>query len=345
MGDIEMVFGKKEPGTIEIEVEVEVVEQEDRTVEIEVEDVEQDKALILVEPFREARESYRPQRKAREWLSKAMGYINSVDYKVSARWVSYRLLQDGTLSSKKDFGKLEHYLNQARKGYYEDWTPFTLADSIRETLNVPILDHGAESYDPEAMAEENLEGLDYFYVDIPRWHYEQFYVEVWFEARAMSEQFQQYVPKNVALQPCGGDLSIPLKAEGAKRLRRWAEEIGKPPVVLYFGDYDTKGLQIPSSIGTELYSWCCPELKIYRIGLLEEHIERFGLPENPEKPGDYQWEALSDEQAQEIITEGLNEFLTDEAIRKVHRVEQRIIAEAKVKLQEKLESYLEDHNE
>jgi len=37
------------------------------------------------------------------------------------------------------------------------------------------------------------------------------------------------------------------------------------------------------------------------MGLSEEQAKGMGVPENPEKPGEYQWEALTDDQAQGLI--------------------------------------------
>ena len=298
-------------------------------------------SIELLKPFKEAKQVYDPRKKARRLLTAAMEYIRNAPYKVSVRWVSYRLLQDGHLKNKESFGQIENYMREARRCSYEDWTPFTFADSVRETINAPDLDDGPDSYDPEYMAQRNIDTIDSFYVDIPRWYYEDCYLEVWFEARAMTGQFEKYVPSGIALQPCGGDLSIPLKAEGARRLRDCADKIGKEPVILYFGDLDKKGEQIPKSIGTEVYAWC-PGVKIYRCGLDVAQQKKYGLPENPESPGKYQWEALDDEAAKEIISEGLEAFLNDGACDKAKEREQEIAQEAQEILKEKLSEYLEE---
>ena len=39
-------------------------------------------------------------------------------------------------------------------------------------------------------------------------------------------------------------------------------------------------------------------------------MQKYGVPENPDKPGQYQWEALEDWQAQEIITGALGDYAT-----------------------------------
>ena len=65
---------------------------------------------------------------------------------------------------------------------------------------------------------EILNRIFLFYV-IRLYSVEDFYVEVWFEARAMIGQFRKYAP-NVVLRPFGGFTSIPFKYEIAKDLER-----------------------------------------------------------------------------------------------------------------------------
>lgn len=46
---------------------------------------------------------WKPQGKTAPILDRAMEHIKSVEYKVSARWVFYRLLQEGHYSDKNDY--------------------------------------------------------------------------------------------------------------------------------------------------------------------------------------------------------------------------------------------------
>ena len=51
--------------------------------------------------------AYKPHGKSKLTLDRAMGYIQAVPYRVTLRWLFYRLLQDGTYSSKQDYGQLK----------------------------------------------------------------------------------------------------------------------------------------------------------------------------------------------------------------------------------------------
>ena len=51
--------------------------------------------------------TYKPHGKSKLTLDRAMGYIQAVPYRVTLRWLFYRLLQDGTYGSKQDYEQLK----------------------------------------------------------------------------------------------------------------------------------------------------------------------------------------------------------------------------------------------
>ena len=48
-----------------------------------------------------------------------------------------------------------------------------------------------------------------------------------------------------------------------------------------------------------------------------EQVSKYNLPENFEKPGQYQWEALEDDQAEEIIIQALDGYIDTDIIEAV----------------------------
>ena len=74
---------------------------------------------------------YKPIARTAEILEAALGYIDSVAYRVGLRWVFYRLLQDSYLTSKDDYENLTDYASKARKRFYHGWRPNTLVDEGR----------------------------------------------------------------------------------------------------------------------------------------------------------------------------------------------------------------------
>jgi hypothetical protein len=169
-------------------------------------------------------------------------------------------------------------------------------------------------------------------------------VMLWFEAQAMQRQFEYYAsPYRVSYAAFKGDPSINFKWNIADYLATLYKRYRKPIVILYFGDYEAdkgsgsraKGLTIPINAFNDIAGWLLgilerdeivsrkdwegdPDsvIRMERIGLNPEHIDEWNLPENPERPGEYQWEALNDEQAGTLITEAIETDWSAEAVRK-----------------------------
>jgi hypothetical protein len=236
---------------------------------------------------------WKPQGKSKLILDRAWEHVSSVTYQVSLRWVFYRLLQDGLYRNKGDYTtKMKSLFAAARKAFYGPWRPWTLGDDSRASIV-----QGNGYVDAQDWFQQMADGLE---VDFDKWASQPVYVEIWFEARAMVGQFRQYAP-GITLVPFGGDFTINPKWETARRLSAVAEKYGKPVQVFYFGDYDPKGLQILGSALKDIGAWCDVDFEIERVGLTLDQAVTMGVPENFEKPGQYQWEALTDAQAASLI--------------------------------------------
>lgn len=101
----------------------------------------------------------------------------------------------------------------------------------------------------------------------------------------------------MTLWPFGGDPSIPYKYDLAQHINLQQSQFGKPILVLYFGDLDPKGRQIPESAFYRIKQWCSCDFQARRVGLNPGDEVRYSIPEQPNKPGAYQWEALDDDAA------------------------------------------------
>lgn len=226
-------------------------------------------------------------------LDQAWEHIGSVSYAVSLRWVFYRMLQNGLYSHKDDYkNKLSPMLSAARKSFYRGWRPDTLADVTRE----PII-QGSGDPSPREWLSALAEGV---VCVLDRWVTQPCYLEVWFEARAMAGQFQFYLP-GVTLRPFAGDPSIPFKWETAQYLLAMAKNYQTPISIFYFGDRDDKGESIFEAALKDIRAWCPVEFQFELVGLTRQQAVDMGVPENPDKPGAYQWEALTDQQASSLI--------------------------------------------
>jgi len=266
-------------------------------------------------------DEYRPRKKQREILARAFGYVQSVEYQVTARWLFYRLLQDGIYSAKGDYdGKFLPMLSKARKRFYNGWRPDTLGDDTREAV---IRGNGFDSEADWLVAVGKRLGCT-----LDKWAGQPNYVELWFEAKAMRGQFEHYTD-HVTLVPFGGDPSIPYKWAAAKRLEERAERYGRPVVILYFGDLDPKGLTIPESAAADVRDWCGARFEFIRCALNTGDEVTYNIPENPDKPGEYQWEALDDLAAGKLITESVGKFISPGYFSEIEGREQAITARFK----------------
>ena len=237
--------------------------------------------------------TYNPRPETADLLNAALAHIESVPYKVSVRWVFYRLLQDSYYSEKEDYKRCVALTSKARKSFWNGWHPNLLADESRS----PIIENfGYES--EEEWVEAVREGIA---CSLEKSIGQEQRVIIAYEARAMTGQFREYTD-GIDLFPFAGDASIPYKWRLAKEI----EYSDLPVVLVYFGDYDKKGLQIATAALKDIRVWSEKEFDFVHGGLSDHHVNRYDIPENPEKPNEYQWEALTDDQASEIIEEALN---------------------------------------
>jgi len=250
-----------------------------------------------------------PDPKTQDILNAALEHVRSVPYAVSLRWVFYRLYQDGFYSTKEGYNNFEYLCSRARHTHWNGWQPDTLADETREAI------HRAYGYPNMEEALERLPSLLSQSVNLELNHFYQqdHYIELWYEARAMTGQFRHYTAA-IDLVPLGGMSSIPYKWHIAKRLEEIKERYGLPIVILYFGDEDLAGHTIKADVEEDARSWSSAEFEIVWCGLTEDQAKKYGVPHSIEKKG-YQWEALTDEAAREIIEASVYQYVDREIIR------------------------------
>jgi len=113
------------------------------------------------------------------------------------------------------------------------------------------------------------------------------YIEVWIEKDALSAIFTRAArPYRVPVTICKGYASASFLNNYRERLR---DQQGKNAIILYYGDFDPSGMNIPVTIENTLKQRMQIEnLQVKRIALLKEDIERYQLPHSPEaiKAGD-----------------------------------------------------------
>jgi len=249
-----------------------------------------------------------PGEQARRLIDAAYSASKSVPYEVNLRWVFYRLWQAGTLAYVNATPKLPKKVNAyvrlksvcTKAVHFGILSPDWVIDDTRSMYGRS----GESSID--AWLEELMESE----CEVDWWSTQSVYLMIAFEADAMRSQFEYYTEEFACrMWPMRGDPSNAYKLRIAKVVDGASRTYGLPVVILYFGDLDEKGLTIPEAAFRDIHAWSTADLKVYRVGLNPGDEERFNMPDIPGKPGCYQWEALEDEQARELIEGSVMEFL------------------------------------
>ena len=122
------------------------------------------------------------------------------------------------------------------------------------------------------------------------------YIEVWVEKDALAGVLEDVCDEyGVHLVVCRGYPSYSAIRDAMVRLSKWSKarkaEHGVFPKwsdihILYFGDFDPSGEDIPRSIGANLLEWFDFSPQISRCALLPEQVEEYDLPPAPAKKTD-----------------------------------------------------------
>ena len=147
-----------------------------------------------------------------------------------------------------------------------------------------------------------------------RWENQPYYPEILIEKKALEGVFAKPCAKwDVAVGACKGYPSLTFLYELSERLRD-AQSEGKKPIILYFGDYDPSGEDIPRSIGENLQKFGVYNVEIRRIALMEQQVIEWKLPPAPAKETDSRtanWDGLGQVELDAVKPEKLISMLND----------------------------------
>jgi len=119
-----------------------------------------------------------------------------------------------------------------------------------------------------------------------KWQNQLYYPEVLIEKKALQGVFQGVCENwEVTLGACKGYPSLTFLYDAANRFIKAVDQ-GYQPVILYFGDYDPSGEDIPRSIKENIIRHGCFDIEVRRVALSEEQVVKMKLPPAPIKAGD-----------------------------------------------------------
>jgi len=209
--------------------------------------------------------------------------------RLTVRQIFYQLVSKGIIQNTKIlYTALDRELTRAR---WNGKIPFTaLEDRVRqfqggeEFWNITPEHLFEVAKDDYELAEQIFRWCPNRY-NLPLWHGQPRFIEVWLEKDALASIFLSVTEKHkVRLAPCRGYPSLFFLYEAASHLKN--EVLKNREIrILYFGDYDMRGLDIQRHI-TETLARLGVNAIVERIGLTKEQIQQYQLPPQPSKKDD-----------------------------------------------------------
>jgi len=151
-----------------------------------------------------------------------------------------------------------------------------------------------------------------------RWENQPYYPEIFIEKKALQGVFTNICREwNIGLGACKGYPSLTFLHEAFLRFK-WAVRKRKKPIIIYFGDYDPSGEDIPRSIQENMKKFGI-DIEIRRIALMEHQVIEWDLPPAPAKETDTRtakWNGLGQVELDAVRPERLMQ-LCENAIREV----------------------------
>lgn len=200
---------------------------------------------------------------------------------LTLRAVHYRLVNVGMPNTINQYKSVINAMKHAR------WNGDVAFDAFVDHERDAIGETKAEPVDLQSSIDEGKNQIGLWMRSFHRnkWENQPNYVEIWIEKKAMIGFFDKTCTEaGVALCPCKGYPSLTFLYEAKQRFEA-AVNRGQNPVMLYFGDYDPSGEDIPRSIGENLRNMGV-DVDVQRILLMEHQVLEMGLPPAPTKSGD-----------------------------------------------------------
>ena len=145
-----------------------------------------------------------------------------------------------------------------------------------------------------------------------RWENQPYYPEVFIEKKALEGVFYKPCKRHgIALGACKGYPSLTFLHDASIRFRNACDR-GQMPIILYFGDYDPSGEDIPRALKENIINLGCPDIEVRRICLMEEQVLAWHLPPAPAKLTDSRtanWDGLGQVELDAVRPEKLIELL------------------------------------
>jgi len=235
------------------------------------------------------------------------GYENGI---LTIRALHYQLVSRGMTNTLQHYKRVVAAMEVARWDGRVDFEAFS--DRDRGMVGVTKAEI-TDLEDKQTEAKQQVRAWMNAYRK-NRWENQPYYPEILIEKKALEGVFAKPCREwDVAVGACKGYPSLTFLFELSERLRD-AQNEGKQPIILYFGDYDPSGEDIPRSIGENLDKFGVYGVEIRRIALMEQQVIEWKLPPAPAKETDSRtanWDGLGQVELDAVKPEKLVALLND----------------------------------
>jgi hypothetical protein len=257
---------------------------------------------------------------------------------VTIRQLYYRLVAGGVIPNNiNSYKRLVDRLSKWRKEHLLPMDAFV--DRTRALIKH---DYGWHNNDPKAWLADVLNNLlkSFTTYNLNKWYGQDYRVIVAVEKQALEGVFDPVCNDlGVDLAVCRGYPSLSFLSEIAQKMdyvsRGQTESV--EDVILYFGDYDPSGINIPEALEDNLSNVFKASFHLERIALLDEHIDNMDLIPAPVKTTDsrankfienhgtdvYELDAVEPKDLQAMIRDAILQYMDEDALeRRVKAVEE-----------------------
>jgi hypothetical protein len=244
---------------------------------------------------------------------------------VTVRQLYYRLVAERVIpNTQKSYKNLGAALTVWRRS-----REISLDAFEDRTRRMNRLDDGWRNDNPELWTEawfkEAVKQARSYH--LARWYQQDYRVVVAVEKQALEGPFTEVCTElAVDLAVCRGYPSLSFLNEVADALGGDdPQRDGRQNVLLYFGDFDPSGLNIPEVVERDLLSFFRSEVEVHRMALTRPQIDERNLPPAPVKLTDsraagfvsehgeevYELDAIEPLELQELIRASVDEYFDD----------------------------------
>lgn len=281
----------------------------------------------------------------RKWITEhAKEILKEYPSGITIRQLHYRLVTIGMTNDTNHYKRVVTAMTEARWDAEVDMTAFI---DRERSMYGETKDDEIELADQIEKGKEQVEAWMEAY-HLNRWSNQPYYIEVGIEKKALQGVFENPCRRHdVGLAPYKGYSSITFLYEATDRFND-AIARGKEPIILYFGDYDPSGEDIPRSIEENLSRMGC-DVKVKRIALNPQQIAEMHLPGVPPKLNDTRtrnWDggsvveldAVEPRTLEQMCNDAIEEYFDDD----VYEVLKTKESEERQKYQDALKDFVEN---